>query len=292
MIYNGLTEAQVLKSREKYGSNILTPPKKESVWKKLLYKFSEPLIIILLVALIFSICAAIYEYVQGVEGMAVFLEPLGILIAVLLATVIGFLFELNAEKKFDALNQINNDTQVKAVRDGKVRQIAKWEIVVGDIVLFETGEEIHADGTLVEAVSLQINESSLTGEPIAAKTIVEKDFDAEATYPSNRVMKGTTAVEGHGVMEVTAVGDTTEYGKVYLGAQIENNIETPLNKQLRHLAKQISVAAYFVAGLVVVGRVVNFFAEQQASFEWFDFGLYLLHTVMVAVTVIVVAVPE
>ncbi|MDR2556382.1 MAG: HAD-IC family P-type ATPase, partial [Bacteroidales bacterium] len=287
----GLTQAQVLESRRKYGSNILTPPKKESIWKKLLYKFSEPLIVILLIALMFSICAAIYEYVQGIKGISIFFEPLGIFMAILLATVIGFLFELNAEKKFDALNQINDDTQVKVVRDGKVHQIAKWEIVVGDIVLFETGEEIAADGTLIEAVSLQINESSLTGEPISLKTVVQNDFDNEATYPSNRVMKGTTVVEGHGAMEVTAVGDATEYGKVYLGAQIENNIETPLNKQLKHLAKQISIAAYFVAGLIVVGRIVSYFSE-TASIDWLNFGIYILHTVMIAVTVIVVAVPE
>ncbi|MDR0619371.1 MAG: calcium-translocating P-type ATPase, PMCA-type [Bacteroidales bacterium] len=292
MTYAGLTELQVIENRKKYGSNILTPPKKESVWKKLLYKFSEPLIIILLIALICSICIAIYKYAQTIEGIEVFFEPLGILIAVLLVTVTGFLFELNAEKKFDALNKVNDYTQVKVMRGGKVQQIAKWEIVMGDIVLFETGEEIHADGTLIEAVSLQINESSLTGEPIVAKTVVQNSFDKEAVYPSNRVMKGTTVVEGHGVMEVTAVGYATEYGKVYLGAQIENNVETPLNKQLKHLAKQISIAAYFVAGLVVVGRVLSFFVELQVPFNWFDFGTYLLHTVMIAVTVIVVAVPE
>ncbi|MDR1974372.1 MAG: calcium-translocating P-type ATPase, PMCA-type [Bacteroidales bacterium] len=298
----GLTEVQVLESRKKYGSNVLTPPKKESIWKKLLVKFSEPLIVILLVAFAFSMAIALYEFIVGVNGLGVFLEPTGIFVAILLATVIGFLFELNAEKKFDALNQINDDVQVKVVRNGKVSQIAKWEIVVGDIVIFETGEEIHADGTLLEAILLQINESSLTGEPIISKTTDEKYFDTEATYPSNRVMKGTMVVDGYGKMVVTAVGDATEYGKVYLGAQIENNVETPLNRQLKKLAKTISVAAYCVAGLIILGRTISYFAGLQAvglqsglqsgPQDFLDFGIYLLHTIMIAVAIIVVAVPE
>ncbi len=162
---------------------------------------------------------------------------------------------------------------------------------MGDIVILNTGEEVPADGELVETVSLEINESTLTGEPVIHKTTDESEFDSEATYPSNAALRGTTIVDGHGMMEVRAVGDATEYGKVYKGAQIDNSVQTPLNQQLTKLARLITMGSYGVALLIVVGRLVSYFAS-GVDFEWLSFGTYVLNTLMIAVTLIVVAVPE
>ncbi|MDR3219136.1 MAG: HAD-IC family P-type ATPase, partial [Dysgonamonadaceae bacterium] len=289
--YTGLTDTQVLESRKQHGENILTPPEKESLWSQFLEKFTDPIIIILLVALALSIGVSCYQFFTGDEGISLFLEPAGILIAVLLATVVGFCFELSANKKFEVLNKVNDDTLVKVIRNGNICQITKKEVVVGDVVILETGEEIPADGELLEAVSLQINESTLTGEPICKKTINAADFDKDATYPSNHAMKGTTIADGHGIMQVLTVGDATEYGKVYEGSQIDSSVETPLNKQLDRLADLITKGSYAIAILIVIGRLIVYFHGLDA-FDWIGFGGYLLNTVMIAVTVIVVAVPE
>ncbi|MDR2126128.1 MAG: calcium-translocating P-type ATPase, PMCA-type [Prevotellaceae bacterium] len=289
--YSGLSDAQVLESRNKYGENILTPPEKESLWSQFLEKFTDPIIIILLIALALSIGVSCYEFWGAGKTASVFFEPAGILIAVLLATVVGFLFELSANKKFEVLNKVNDDTLVKVIRNGNVCQITKKEVVVGDIVILETGEEVPADGELLEAVSLQINESTLTGEPVCKKTTNPADFDKDATYPSNNAMKGTTVADGHGIMQVLKVGDSTEYGKVYERAQIDTSVETPLKKQLDGLAHLITKASYAIAALIIVGRLVWFFVGMDA-FNWIDFGSFFLQTVMIAVTVIVVAVPE
>lgn len=288
----GLNDAQVIESRKKHGQNILTPPEKDPWWKEFLDKFTDPIIIILLVALVLSIGVSFYEYFSGNAGLSTFLEPLGILIAVLLATVIGFLFEQSANAKFEVLNKVNDDTLVKVIRNENICQIPKKEVVVDDIVILETGEEIPADGELLEAVSLQINESTLTGEPVARKTTNSADFDKNATYPSNCAMKGTTVVEGHGIMKVTKVGDSSEYGKVFEGAQIDSSVETPLNQQLDKLADLITKVSYGIAILIVVGRLIWYFVDLNSSFDWILFGGFLLKTIMIAVTVIVVAVPE
>jgi Ca2+-transporting ATPase len=290
--YTGLTDAQVLDSRKKHGENILTPPEKESLWAQFFEKFTDPIIIILLVALVLSIGVSCYEFFTGHGTTSVFLEPAGILIAVLLATVVGFFFELSANKKFEVLNKVNDDTLVKVIRNGNVCQITKKEVVVGDVVILETGEEVPADGELLEAVSLQINESTLTGEPVIKKTINPADFDKEATYPSNHALKGTTVADGHGIMQVLKVGDATEYGKVYEGAQIDSSVETPLNQQLDKLADLITKTSYAIAALIVLGRLVWYFAGMESTFDWILFGGFLLKTIMIAVTVIVVAVPE
>ena len=287
----GLTDAQVAESRSRNGANVLTPALKESLWSQFLGKFKDPIILILLVALGLSFAVACVHYFTGQEGANVFLEPVGIAFAVLLATCVGFAFEVSANKKFDVLNQVNDDTQVKVIRNGHIGQIARKDVVVGDIVVLETGEEVPADGRLLEAVSLQINESTLTGEPLAAKTTVEADFDPEATYPSDRVMKGTTVVDGHGLMVVTEVGDATEYGKVYEGSQIENTVKTPLSLQLERLAGWITTASYILASVIVAARLGMYFHGLE-RFDWLDFGGYFLNTCMIAVTVIVVAVPE
>lgn len=289
--YTGLSEKEVLESREKHGENTLTPPEKESLWSQFLEKFEDPIIRILLVALIASFGVSCYHFWFAGDSARVFLEPIGILIAVLLATCVGFAFELSANKKFDILNQVNDDTLVKVIRNENVCAIPKKEIVVGDIVILETGEEVPADGILLEAISLQINESTLTGEPVIKKTTIETEFDKDATYLSNEAMKGTTVVDGHGIMKVVTVGDATEYGKVYEGSQIDNKVETPLNKQLNRLGDLITYASYGIAAVIIIARLTLYFVD-ASIINWIDAGGYILNTVMIAVTVIVVAVPE
>ena len=292
--YTGLSPEEVLESRRQHGENVLTPPEKEPIWKLFLEKFTDPIILILLVALLLSVGVALYEFFgEGKDG-SVFFEPAGILLAVLLATCVGFWFEYSANKKFEILNQVNDDTQVKVVRSGAVCQIPRKEVVVGDIVLLETGEEVPADGQLLEAISLQVNESTLTGEPLISKTTRAEDFDKDATYPSDQVMKGTTVADGHGMMRVLLVGDATEYGKVYQGSQIDNSVKTPLNRQLDKLSDFITKASYAIAALIIVGRLFVYFHNGMpgGAIDWVDFTGYLLQTAMIAVTVIVVAVPE
>lgn len=251
---------------------------------------SLALIAMLLSALISFLGGACF-YFLAEDGWSVFLEPIGILIAVLLATVVGFLFELSANKKFEMLNQVNDDTPIKVIRGGNICEVPKKEIVVGDIVLINTGDEIPADGILLESVSLQLNESTLTGEPVIKKTTHENDFDKEATYPSNQVYKGTTVVDGHGMIEITSVGDATEYGKVYEGSQIDTEVETPLRIQLDKLADLITKASYGIAIVIVIARLGLYFVGAE-SIDWISTGGYILNTIMIAVTVIVVAVPE
>lgn len=289
--YQGLTDSQVSESRRIHGVNILTPPKKESLLKKYFKKFKEPLIIILLIAGLFSLGISIYEITSLGKDFGAFFEPIGIFIAILLATGLSFLFEMRADKEFALLNQVNDDEPVTVIRSGNAIQIPRKDVVVGDIVVVNTGEEIPADGELLEAVSLNIDESTLTGEPIAHKTVNPEDFDHEATFPSNHAMKGTKVMEGHGVMRVLAVGDKTENGKVFVAAQIDDSVKTPLDEQLAGLGKLISKASYAIAALIIVGRMWMYFVDMQ-GFEWIHFIAYLLQSIMIAVTLIVVAVPE
>ncbi len=285
----GLSQSQVEESRRKHGMNILTPPPRPSLWAQFITHFDDPLIKILLVALLFSIGIAIYEYTLPGHGFNVFLEPLGILIAIILATVIGFILETNANKKFEILNQVNDDILVKVIREGNVTQIPRKDIVVGDIVILETGDEVPADGILIDSVSLNINESTLTGEPLIKKSHKPEDFKDDVTYPTNHAMRGTTVVEGHGTMEVTSVGDATEYGKVYEAAQIDNGVKTPLTMQFERLGKVLSWCSYTVGALIVIGRLSFFDWSGATSIEMID---YILTTIMLAVTLIVVSVPE
>ena len=289
MIHKGLTNEQVEESRKKHGSNVLTPPEKESLWHQFLQKFTDPIIRILLIALGLSIAVSLYQFFTTEEGLSVLFEPIGIFVAIMLATCIGFAFEVSANKKFEVLNKVSDDEEVKVVRNGNITVIGRKEIVVGDIVIIETGDEVPADGELIDAFSLQVNESDLTGEPMATKTIDPKDFKHDATYPSNYVLRGSKVIDGHGVMHVDKVGDATEWGKVYQGSQIDNNIKTPLDNQLDRLGKIITIASYFIASIIIVMRFVMF---DFASFEWLSFAHYLLNTLMMAVTIIVVSVPE
>ncbi len=289
--YIGLTDAEVLESRKKYGVNILTPPEKEPLWKQFLEKFTDPLIIILMIAGVLSIGISFYEYFGLNEGFTVFFEPIGIFVAILLATGLAFYFELKADKEFAILNQVNDDELVEVIRNGNATQIPKKDVVVGDIVIINTGAEVPADGELLECVSLNVDESTLTGEPMCHKSVDEKDFDPDATYPTNHVLKGTKVMEGHGIFRVTAVGDTTENGKVFVAAQIDDSVKTPLNEQLDGLSDLITKLSYGFAVLVVVGRLLIYFLGDN-SMEWAHITAYVLQTLMIAVTLIVVSVPE
>ena len=286
----GLTDAEVVESRRLHGDNVITPPAKEPLWRKFLAKLTDPLIIILLVAAALSIGIAFYEYFGLGHDATAFLEPVGILLAVVLATGLAFIFETKADREFDILNKVNDDEPVRVIRNGQSQQIPKRDVVAGDVVMIGTGDEIPADGTLIDAVALMVDESSLTGEPACAKTTDSRDFDPEATFPSNRVMRGTKVMEGHGVFRAEAVGDRTENGKVFQAAQIDNSIKTPLDEQLERLGSLITKLGYAVAALVVVGRLGIYFSNEP--FEWISFITYLLQTVMLAVTLLVVSVPE
>ena len=286
-----MTDAEVLESRRKNGGNILTPPEKDSLFMRFLEKFGDPLIIILLIAGALSIGISCYEYFSLGQGAGVFFEPLGIFIAILLATGLAFNFELKADKEFALLNQVNDDEPVQVIRNGNAMQIAKKDVVVGDIVILNTGEEVPADGELLEAVSLNIDESTLTGEPICHKTTDSALFDKDATFPSNHVMRGTKVMEGHGVMRVFAVGDKTENGKVFEAAQIDDSVKTPLNEQLDGLGDLITKVSYGFAAAIIIGRIILYFLNVP-EFDWVSFLAYFLQTLMVAVTLVVVAVPE
>lgn len=288
----GLTAAEVVASRQRYGTNILTPPEPESMWRRFLDKFRDPLIIVLLIAGVLSVGISLYEHFGLGESFSVFFEPIGIFVAILLATGLAFYFEVKADREFALLNQVNDDEPVQVIRDGNITQVPKRDVVVGDIVILNTGDEIPADGRLLEAVSLNVDESTLTGEPVCAKTTVEADFDPDATFPSDHVMRGTKIMEGHGIMAVGAVGENTENGKVFVAAQIDNSVKTPLGEQLDRLGKLISRASYVIAVLIVAGRMVMYALNPAIAFEWFHFLDYLLKTLMIAVTLVVVAVPE
>lgn len=289
--HSGLSDQEVLKSRRENGVNVMTPPEKDPLWKQFLEKFSDPLIKILMVAGVLSVGISCYEFWGLGKSAEVFFEPAGIFVAIFLATGLAFYFELKADKEFTLLNQVNDDEPVEVVRNGNVTQVPRKDIVVGDIVILNTGEEIPADGELLEATSLSVDESTLTGEPLCHKTTDEGRFDPEATFPSNHVMRGTKIMEGHGIMRVFAVGDRTENGKVFEAAQIDDSVKTPLNEQLDGLGDKITVMSYWIAGAIIAARVGLYFVY-VADFVWIDFIAYVLQTIMIAVTLVVVAVPE
>lgn len=321
--YSGLTDAQVLESRAKYGSNILTPPAEESVWEKIkncmhfwllkadlaivvvaailafglpaigVYSYPglwiapvlafvlffltylvaylggewneeeksfdiDSLFTILLFALLLSGAIAFYNGVYGgVEGWKPYLELVGIAAAVLLATSVAHILEAQNEKTFKSLNTVNDDTLVKVIRNNNVCQVPRKDIVVGDIILLETGEEVPADAELLSCMNLIMNESSLTGEPQCTKTTNPDDFDKDATYPSNHIMKGCTVMEGDCVAKVFAVGDATACGKVFEAAQVRDGEATPLSNKLDELAGLITKTSYILAILIVLGRLVR-----------------------------------
>ena len=311
--FNGLTSEQVIQNRKDFGPNVLTPPKKDSLLKRFFEKLTgpfghllpgwedgDPLIFILEIAAVLSILISCAEYwgwmgLTNSNGMGVFFEPVGILMAIVLATGIAFIFELKADREFNLLNQVNDEQQVKVIRDGHPTTILRKDVVVGDVVLISTGEEIPADIKLLEAVSLNVDESSLTGEPVCHKSVNPEDFDKEATFPSDNVMRGTKVMEGHGIGKVFAVGDNTENGRVFQAAQIDDSVKTPLNEQLERLGDLITKISYVLALLIVIGRTVTFLhanSYDMGALSSVEFLAYSLQSLMLAVTLIVVAVPE
>ncbi len=289
--YKGLTDSEVLQSRGKHGSNVLTPPQKVSVWKLFLEKFGDPLIVILLVIGIFALGVSFYEYLVLDKGMSAFIEPTGVFIAIFLATGLSFHFEHKAQKEFNVLNQENDNEKVTVIRNRSVSEIPKCDVVVGDILVLQTGQEVPADATLLEAYNLQVDESSLTGEPVHFKTAEAKD-DNEHTYPSNHIYRGTLIMEGNGYAEVFAVGDHTENGRIMqslMGVDIDDidnaddekdvslndtqkkairlhkknrvtkKIKTPLDEQLGRLGSMIANLSYLFAGIIILGRMLVYF---------------------------------
>ena len=311
--YKGLTEAQVIESRKRHGENILTPPVKESLWKRFLQTLTGPLghfvpgwsdgdmlVFILEMAAILSICISLSEYNGWLglpvspDGARVFFEPVGIIIAIILASGVGFLAEVRAEKEFEVLNQVNDDEPVMVVRDGHAVHVPRREVVVGDVVMISTGEEIPADAQLLEAVQFSVDESSLTGEPLAHKMVGESEESTTSTYPVDRVYRGTKVMEGHAVGEVFAVGDGTENGKVYTASKIEDGKKTPLNEQFDRLGILITSISCVIGVLILVGRIV-FYLHLYGVPSPADYGTamaYLLQSIMIAVTLVVCAVPE
>lgn len=289
--HRGLTRQQVEESRRQHGANVLTPPAEESLWHLFLAKFKDPLIIVLLMAGVLSVLISCYEYFALDQAGTVFFEPVGIFMAIFLATGLSFYFEKKAEDEFKILNQVNDDELVQVIRDGNPTEISKKDVVVGDIIILNTGQEVPADARLLESTQLNVDESTLTGEPMASKTTDPEHFDAEATFPSDHVMRGTRVMEGHGVAEVFAVGDSTENGKVYEAAHIDDGTKTPLTEQLERLGGLVTKGSYLIGGAVIVGRIVMYFIE-NGQFEWLSFIAYFLQSIMIAVTLVVVSVPE
>ena len=279
--YTGLTDQQVKENRQKHGANILTPPKKEPLWKLFIEKFEDPIIRILLIAAFLSLGISIIhnEYI----------ETIGIFCAIFLATGVAFWFEVDANKKFDVLNQVNDEDMVMIIRNGNVGQVPKKDIVVGDIVLLEIGNEVPADGVLLEAVSMQIDESCLTGELSIDKTTDPKHFEEGVTYPSDWVLRGTKVINGHGVFKVHRVGDATEFGKVAEKATEKVEGLTPLNKQLDSLAKFIGVIGLALAFLTFsVLFIKDIFLDPTISVSLTQLGL--LGAVMLGLVIALIKV--
>ena len=316
--YIGLTDQEVLKSRELNGSNELVAPESDPAWKEFLLKFTgpfghlfkkkvgpnageeyedgDPLIFVLEIAAVLSFLVSCSQYYGwfGImqQGAEVFFEPLGILVAIGLATGLASYFEGQADEAFSALNEKNDEELVKVIRNGNDIEVAKTEIVVGDIVRLDTGDEIPADGELLEAISLRVDESTLNGESdYAIKSINLADFNQDATYPTNCVLRSTKVMEGHGLFKVQRVGTKTEFGKIYEEAQIDDSVKTPLNEQLKGLGDWITIVSYWLAALVVIGHIFWWFVS-GTTWDTGAFIAYVLQKLMVAVTLVVVAVPE
>lgn len=308
--YSGLTDKEVMKSRAEHGSNILTPPEKEPLWKQFVQTLTGPfghlipgwadgdsLVFILEIAALLSTAISCSEYfglfgLEATGSMKVFFEPAGIIIAIILATGISFYFETKANREFELLNTVHDEEPVQTIRNGKITSIPKRDIVVGDVIMISTGEEIPADAELLESTSLSIDESSLTGEPICMKTTDQTLYDKDATFPSNHVMRGTKVMEGHAVGRVFAVGDKTENGKVFTAAQISDNVKTPLDEQFDRLGKYISIASYVIGFIVFIGRIVAFCTLNDDAFSNPNLVPYALQSLMIAVTLVVCSVPE
>lgn len=285
-LLKGLTDAEVNHSRDCHGSNVLTPPKRDPWYVLFFEKFKDPLIQILSVAAIIALVLGVIK--------SEYLEPIGIIAAILLAVTIGFLNEYSASKKFDVLTTSSDDTLVKVRRNGIVTQVARKDLVVGDVILLEAGEEIPADVTAYESHNLKVNESVLTGESKAVTKQPKEEGELNATYPSWLLLKGTIIEEGSVVGVVNAVGDNTAFGQTARKAAEITDTETPLNKQLNGLADLINKIAFGAAGFLILALLVRYFFIEQAYVgqDWMQITNDLLSFLMIAVALIVVAVPE
>lgn len=281
----GLGDAQVEASRSQHGENVLTPPRRTSYWKLYLDKYRDPIIQILLVAALVSLLLAFIE--------RDFMETLGIILAVVIATTVGFYFECDAARRFNVLTAMNEDQRVKVRRNGRVTEVKRREIVVGDIILVEVGDEIPADAQLVEAVNLQVDESSLTGEPLTTKS-VDATKEGNEAYPPNVILRSTMVMNGRGTAVVTAVGDATEIGKVAQKSTESTSVKTPLNIQLDKLAKLISKIGTIVSVAAFVIFLVHDILTNSIwhGNDYFGMMHIVLNYFMMAVTLIVMAVPE
>lgn len=285
-LLKGLTSEEVIHSRSTHGTNVLTPPKRDPWYILFLDKFKDPLIQILSVAAIIALILGIIK--------SEYLEPIGIIAAILLAVTIGFLNEYSASKKFDVLTSSSDDTLVKVRRNSVVTQVARKDLVVGDVILLEGGEEIPADIEVMESHNLKVNESVLTGESKAVNKLSKSEGENNGTYPSYLLLKGTIVEEGTATGIVLAVGDKTEFGKTARKAAEITDTETPLNKQLNGLADLINKIAFSAAGFLILALLVRYFFIEQAYVgqDWMQITNDLLSFLMIAVALIVVAVPE
>lgn len=280
------------------GCNVIPTPEKEPLWKGFLEKFKDPLIIVLLIVFLLSVCVSFYEVIHADAEYTTFIEPLGVLVALLLATGVGFWFEVRAAKEFDILNQVKNKRPVKVVRKigdkTKIIEIPKHDVCIADIVKLENGDEIPADGILLYSENLMVDESVFTGEMYASKNWESTSDDNHAAYPANKLLRSSTVIEGNAFMQVEQIGVDTEEGKGVMLAHEDNNIKTPLNRQLDDLGKFISYASFVIAALIVLGRLLFYFLslDSQGGFELISFFEMLLNSIMIAVALIVVAVPE
>ena len=288
----GLSDSEVLESRRLHGDNVLTPPKKVSLWKLYLAKYDDPIIKILLIAAAVSLGLAFFS--------GEFVETIGIFVAIILATTIGFYFERDAAKKFDVLTSLSEESTVKARRNGRVTLVKRRDIVVGDIVLVEAGDEVPADGILISSVSLQTDESSLTGEPITDKRarvdadVCTSKHEAEGTYPEDMLLRSTMVMNGRGEMRVTSVGDATEIGRVARSTVEPSAVRTPLNAQLEKLAVIISrwgIGISVAAFLIFLVHDILTDSLWHTS-DYVGMSAVVLRYFMMTVTLIVMAVPE
>ena len=287
------------------GKNIILPPKEKPLWMGFIEKFKDPIIIVLLVVFMLSVSISLYEIYFAGHGWTSMIEPLGILTALLLATGVGFLFEVRAEREFKILNKKKDERKVKVLRwaSGAMRsksrpqmlQINKSDVVVGDIVRLESGDEVPADGKLIKAESLLVDESAFTGEMFATKTTFFEEKQEDTAYPVDFLLRGSIVLEGQCLYQITAVGMDTEEGKGAKIIQEEDAVKTPLNEQLDNLGKWITNASYLFAALIVIGRLAYYFlfdGNQANNSDLFEILSFTLNSIMIAVTLIVVAVPE
>lgn len=279
------------------GKNIIPPPKKEPWWKLYLEKFTDPIVIVLLVVFVLSMGIAAYEVLALDTTTTVFLEPMGVLIALLLSTLIGFVFEQKANNEFQVLNKVKNHRPVKVYRrktenaKPTLMEIPRCDVVEGDIVRLDAGDEVPGDGEILYCENLSVDESIFTGELYAHKSVEDQHLET-ATYPTNFLLRGTTVIDGYAIYIVKAVGEASQEGRGIVQERLGKVVETPLNKQLAYLGKVISIASFVIAGLIIVGRIIYMLVHPEIMVDGLSILGYIVNTIMIAVTLIVVAVPE